>query len=151
MTPPCFERMTKELYQLQNKERPEVVKTISWAAGNGDRSENADYIYGKKRLREIDSRIRFLNKRLNKVIVIDPKTQKSDFIVFGATVKLTYEDGSQKIIQIVGADEIDINNNKISWVSPLGKALLGKKRDDVIILNTPSGSMEIQIDDFSFK
>ena len=151
MTPQCYERMTKELSQLQTKDRPETVKIISWAASNGDRSENADYLYGKKRLREIDSRMRFLMKRLDKVIVIDPKNQKSDFIVFGATVKLTYEDGTQKKVQIVGADEVDINLNKISWISPLGKALLGKKRLDVTILNTPNGPIEIQIDDFSFE
>lgn len=149
MTPDGAEKLRSELKQLLNVDRPEVVKVVSWAASNGDRSENGDYIYGKKRLREIDRRIRFLTKRLESIQVVDPKEQAAknvDRILFGATVTLQMEDGRKPKYQIVGIDEADAKAGKISWISPLAKVLLNKKVGDVVELKLPNGeSQEIEI------
>lgn len=135
-----FEALKAEARQLFHEERPKIVETVAWAAGNGDRSENADYIYGKKRLREIDRRLQFLGKRMDIAEVVDPKSIKSDHIVFGATVTIEDEDGELKAYQIVGEDEVDTLGNKISWKSPIAKALLGKKLDDEVLIKRPKGS-----------
>lgn len=144
ITPDGLELLRSELKRL-NSERPEVVKTVAWAASNGDRSENGDYIYGKKRLREIDRRIRFLLKRIEGAEVVVPR--KSDGVVrFGCTVELEYEDGARKKFQIVGEDETDPAKGKISWKSPIAKALLNQKQGDAVTLRTPSGEQEVSIE-----
>ncbi len=145
ITPVGFARLKDELRQLLHTERPELVKTISWAAGNGDRSENGDYIYGKRRLREIDRRIRFLGKRLDAAEVVDPAQQKSDRIVFGATVTVADEEGKQRRYSIVGIDETDAQRGRVSWISPLAKALLNAQAGDAVILKTPRGEQELEV------
>ena len=121
ITPVGFEKLKSEYSELLNKERPKVVETVAWAASNGDRSENADYIYGKRRLREIDSRLRFLGGKIEKAFVVDPATVRSEKVVFGATVTFENEDGDVVKYQIVGEDELDIKLGKISWKSPVVK------------------------------
>lgn len=146
ITPTGIEALRTELHQLRRIERPEVVATVSWAAGNGDRSENGDYIYGKKRLRQIDGRIRRLLKRLEIAEVVDPLAQPDkEKIFFGATV--TYEDqhGAERIIRIVGTDEAEIEKNEVSWVSPVARALMRKSVGDVALLHTPDGEVEIEV------
>ncbi|MBU1917174.1 transcription elongation factor GreB, partial [bacterium] len=127
LTPQGLKKIQEELHLLLHEERPQLVKTVAWAAANGDRSENADYIYGKRRLREIDRRIRFLQSRLDYIEVIDPKTITYQHVSFGATVTIVDENNVRATYQIVGADEIDPDENKISWQSPVAKALMGKK------------------------
>ena len=139
ITPSGLQKLKDEYHQLVHVERPRVVETVAWAASNGDRSENADYIYGKRRLREIDSRLRFLSGRLDKVVLVDPKTITSERVTFGATITVEDGDGNNKTYQIVGEDEWDISANKISWKSPVAKALLGKKVGDEVIVKKPSG------------
>jgi transcription elongation factor GreB len=139
ITPAGFEKLRSEYTELLNKERPKIVETVTWAASNGDRSENADYQYGKKRLREIDKRLHFLQKRMEAAEVIDPQKLKSDKVIFGAHVTIENENGLEKTYQIVGADEFNIQEHKISWKSPLALALLGKKENDEIKFNKPSG------------
>ena len=151
MTPEGFEKLRAEYQQLLNVERPKLVETVAWAASNGDRSENADYIYGKRRLREIDSRLRFLKSRLEKSEVVDPKNLKGSSVVFGATVTIEDEEGEQHVYQIVGADEFDIAKNKISWKSPVAKALLGKKRGDEVTIKKPAGDEIVVIENIEFK
>lgn len=151
ITPTGFERLRAEYTELLNRERPKIVETVTWAASNGDRSENADYQYGKKRLREIDRRLHFLQKRMEAAEVIDPKTLKSDKIVFGATVTIEDEEGHSKTYQIVGEDEFDIQENKISWKSPVAKALLGKKIDDEVKILKPTGEEFVTVTDIQFK
>jgi transcription elongation factor GreB len=150
ITPAGFQRLRDEYHQLLNDERPKLCKVIEWAAGNGDRSENADYIYGKKRLREIDRRLRFLGKRIEHAQVVDVKNQKKDRIYFGATVTLSDEDGNEATYQIVGEDETDAKSGKISWLSPLGKAILGKKLDDEVVVKRPSGEKTFAILAFDY-
>lgn len=146
ITPRGFARLQEELHQLARVERPEVTKTVSWAASNGDRSENADYIYGKKRLREIDRRTRFLTSRIDKAIVVDPALTKSNKVQFGATVTIEDEDdGETKTISIVGVDEINTEKNQISWRSPLGSSLIGKEVGDTILLRIPIGTKTYEI------
>lgn len=148
MTPGCAERMKAELKELLYVLRPEMVKTVTWAASNGDRSENADYHYGKKRLRQIDGRIRFLQKRLEAADIIDPVTQKKragERVLFGCTVTIENEAGVEKRYSIVGVDEIDLQRGRISWVSPIGKALLGSSEGDSITFRTPGGVEELEI------
>lgn len=145
ITPHGLQKLRDEFTQLLHKERPSVVKTVTWAASLGDRSENADYIYGKKRLREIDRRIRFLEKRLENVEIIDPKTQITDRVQFGATVTLVDDDNTQFIYQIVGEDEFDLKLGKISWQAPMAKALLGKAQGDCITVQRPKGPIEYEI------
>ena len=151
MTPEGYRRMQDELRRLARDERPKIVETVAWAAGNGDRSENGDYIYGKKRLREIDSRIRFLTKRLESAEIVDPAQQKNrGQVFFGATV--TYENarGEDKTVTIVGIDEADLDRGRISWVSPVARALLKARAGDIVELRTPAGAEPIEIVEISY-
>jgi len=146
ITPAGWRSLKDELYQLVNKERPEIVQIVNWAASNGDRSENGDYLYGKRRMREIDRRIRFLTKRLEAAQVVDPKTREAtDQIFFGATVTLLRGNGSEQTVKIVGIDEIDTAQNKISWISPLARCLIKAREGDEVSLNTPEGREDIEI------
>ncbi len=148
ITPQGYSRLKTELIKLLDSERPELVKTISWAASNGDRSENGDYIYGKKRLREIDRRIHYLNKRLDSVELVDPaKRGESDQIYFGATVTYAYVRGGkdERIVTIVGVDEVDTKRGQVSWLSPIARALLKRRSGDIVTLATPAGEAEIEI------
>ena len=146
MTPGGFAAMQEELRKLLREERPKVVEVVSWAAGNGDRSENGDYIYGKKRLREIDKRVRYLTKRLESAVLVDPKQQQAlRQVFFGATVTYARADGSEHTVTLVGVDEADVSKGKISWLSPVAQALLKAKVDDSVQLRTPSGVEEIEI------
>jgi transcription elongation factor GreB len=145
MTPGCADRLKNELKKLLNNERPALVRVIEWAASNGDRSENGDYIYGKKRLREIDRRIRFLTKRLESAEVVDPLSQRSERVLFGATVRVRDESDRERVYRIVGVDEIEAEAGKVSWVSPIAKALLNQRAGDVVTLRTPRGEEELEI------
>jgi transcription elongation factor GreB len=145
ITPSGSERLKAELKKLLTEERPELVKVISWAASNGDRSENGDYIYGKRRLRQIDSRIRFLSKRIERFEVINPADVKSDRILFGATVTVSDEEEVEKTYQIVGLDETDPKIGKVSWISPIARALMNNKEGDVVSLKTPNGEKDLEI------
>ena len=146
VTPAGFRKLREEALQLLDKERPELVKVIQWAASNGDRSENADYIYGKRRLREIDRRIRFLTKRLDSAVVVDPATREAtDQVFFGATVTVVHGNGLEKTYSIVGIDEADPARNLISWISPLARVLLKAREGDVVLLRSPSGEAAIEI------
>ena len=152
ITPQGFAALQAELRHLRHEERPKVVEVVSWAAGNGDRSENGDYIYGKKRLREIDGRIRHLIKRLESAEVVDPAQQPDpERIYFGATV--TYEDqhGDEKTVRIVGIDEARIEENKISWISPVARALMKASEGDVVNLRTPDGDVEIEVIEIRYE
>ncbi len=146
VTPSGFKALKDEALHLIDEERPELVKVIQWAASNGDRSENADYIYGKRRLREIDRRIRFLTKRLDAAVVVDPATREpTDQVFFGATVTVLHGNGTKKTYSIVGIDEADAARNLISWISPLAGVLLKARQGDVVVLNSPGGEEEIEI------
>lgn len=151
ITPAGHQRLLDELHELVQKERPEVTKVVAWAASNGDRSENADYQYGKKRLREIDRRVRFLNKRLDCAIVVDWEKNSSEKVQFAATVEIENESGVRKRVQIIGVDEIDTNLGKISWKSPLGSALMGKTVGDEVSVRTPQGEVEWSIISVEYK
>ncbi|CAG9264695.1 transcription elongation factor GreB [Paraburkholderia unamae] len=151
MTPAGYERMRNELLHLIDEERPEVVKLVSWAASNGDRSENGDYIYGKRRLREIDRRIRFLTKRLDLAEVVDSSRQENvDQVFFGATVEYGTEDGEAHTVTIVGVDEVDLDVGHVSWVSPVARALLKAKIGDQVTLYTPVGPETIDVLDVRY-
>ena len=146
MTPEGYRRMQDELRRLARDERPKVVETVAWAAGNGDRSENGDYLYGKKRLREIDRRIRFLSKRLETALVVDPAAQKNrDQVFFGATVTYANGAGAEKTVTIVGIDEADLDQGRVSWISPVARALLKAQEGDLVELRTPSGIERIEV------
>jgi transcription elongation factor GreB len=146
MTPQGHTRLKDEALHLLNKERPELVKVVAWAASNGDRSENADYIYGKRRLREIDRRIRFLTKRLEAAEVMDPAArEQTDQVFFGATVTVADEQGHQSIYSIVGIDEADVGRGRISWVSPLARALVKHREGDQVTFRTPGGDQMLEI------
>ena len=148
ITPHGYARLKTELTRLLDVDRRELVKVISWAASNGDRSENGDYIYGKKRLREIDRRIHQLTARLDIAQVVDPAARgESDQIYFGATVTYAYVNGGreERTITIVGVDEVDTKRGHVSWISPIAKALLKRRNGDVAILATPTGEQEIEI------
>jgi transcription elongation factor GreB len=145
MTPTGHKRMREELIHLVKKERPEVVSIVSWAASNGDRSENGDYIYGKRRLREIDRRIRFLTKRLEIAEVVDPETQNPEQVFFGATVTYCNGNGDETTVMIVGMDEIDPSRNHVSWISPISRALLKSRVGDTVYLRTPGGVEELEV------
>ena len=135
-----------ELAQLVKTERPALVQTVAWAAGNGDRSENGDYIYGKKRLREIDRRIRFLMKRLESAVVVDPARQENtQQVFFGATVTVCDAEGCEAVYQIVGIDEADVGQGRISWISPLARALLKAREGDAVRFHSPAGPRELDI------
>ena len=146
ITPEGYQRIREELFSLIDFERPEVVKIVHWAASNGDRSENGDYIYGKRRQREIDRRIRFLTKRLDLAQVVDPTIHHgSDQVFFGATITYLNQQGMEQTVRIVGIDEIDPLHGKISWVSPVARALTKSKKGDVVTLMTPSGPDQLEI------
>ncbi len=151
ITPHGFARLQQELHELLHKLRPEMTATVSWAASNGDRSENGDYLYGKRRLREIDRKIRFLTKRLELAEVIDPTQKKSDQVFFGATVKIKDEEGNLKKYSIVGVDEIDLEKNRISWVSPLATALLKSRVGDIASFRSPKGIRELEIIEIRYE
>jgi transcription elongation factor GreB len=146
MTPAGFARMREELDGLMRKERPEVVKVVSWAASNGDRSENGDYIYGKKRLREIDRRVRYLSKRLANAEVVDPARRAATAqVFFGATVTYANGRGEERTIKIVGVDEVELDRGHVSWISPIAKALLRAEQGDLVRMRTPQGIDEIEV------
>ncbi|MCP5264907.1 MAG: transcription elongation factor GreB [Burkholderiaceae bacterium] len=147
ITPSGHQRIKDELLQLIDVDRPEVVRTVSWAASNGDRSENGDYIYGKRRLREIDRRIRFLTKRLDAAEVVDPAGQPNrDQVFFGATVHFLRNDApDEETVTIVGIDEVDPLQGRVSWISPIARALLKARVGDVLSLRTPAGIDEIEV------
>ena len=146
MTPQGFNALQNELRQLYSDERPKLVETVRWAASNGDRSENGDYIYGKRRLREIDKRIRYLTKRLESAKVIDPKLQQNlKQVFFGATVIYKNKNGKEITVKLVGVDEADLSKGKISWISPLAKALIKSYAGDTIEFRTPAGIEEIEV------
>jgi transcription elongation factor GreB len=140
ISPAGYARLKEELKALVEVERPEVVRTVSWAAKNGDRSENGDYLYGKKRLREIDRRVRFLIKRLEAAEVVDTAGRDSDQVFFGATVRL-----KDKTITIVGIDDTDTVKHRVSWISPVAKALIKAREGDKVLLKTPGGVEELEI------
>ncbi len=146
ITPAGYARLRAELLQLIDDERPRVVEVVHWAASNGDRSENGDYLYGKKRLREIDRRIRFLTKRLEIAEVTDPSAQHGrDQVFFGATVRYADEAGHEREVTILGIDEADSRLGQVSWISPIARALLKAREGDVVKLQTPAGPQEIEV------
>ena len=151
ITPQGYARLRAELMGLIDEERPKVVDIVHWAASNGDRSENGDYLYGKKRLREIDRRIRFLTRRLECAEVADPSVHHgSDQVFFGASVTYTDEAGKENTITILGIDEVDNLQNQVSWVAPISRALLRSRVGDVVSLRTPSGVQEIDVLDVQY-
>jgi transcription elongation factor GreB len=146
MTTRGYLQLRTEFEQLVKTERPALVQVVSWAAGNGDRSENGDYIYGKKRLREIDRRIRYLMKRIESAVVVDPAQQENnEQVFFGATVSIADVDGSESTYQIVGVDEADAAAGMISWISPLARALMKAREGDLVRFQSPAGLREIEI------
>ena len=155
MTPGGFARLKSELDGLVGRERPALVATVAWAASNGDRSENADYQYGKKRLREIDRRIRFLIRRLDAAEVVDPATPRhgdqADRVYFGATVKVRGEQGAERTLAIVGIDETDTARGYISWISPMARALIRNREGDTVTVRTPAGVEEVEILEVAYR
>jgi len=145
ITPGGHARLKSELKALVEVERPELIKTVSWAAANGDRSENADYLYGKKRLREIERRIRFLMKRLEAAEVVDPRDQDQDRVFFGATVRYADSAGKEHTVSIVGTDEVDPSRGRVSWVSPVARALIKAREGDAVTLSTPAGEERLEV------
>jgi len=146
MTPQGFERLREELMTLMRKERPEVVQVVSWAAANGDRSENGDYLYGKKRLREIDRRIRFLTKRLDIAEVVDPSLHHgNEQVFFGATVRYASDHGEERTIRIIGVDEAESAQGEVSWIAPIARALLKARVGDEVRLTTPRGVEVLEV------
>jgi len=151
MTPHGHSVLEKEKYWLLHDERPRIVEIVSWAAGNGDRSENGDYIYNKKRLREIDRRVRYLTKKLENTIVVDRKDQQNlERIYFGATVTYAREDDTEITVTLVGVDEADIEQGKINWLSPVGKALIKSEVGDCVKVRTDNGIEEIEVVEISY-
>ena len=150
MTPRGLKALQDEAQNLIKVERPEVVKTVAWAASNGDRSENADHIYGKRRLRQIDSRLKYLTEKIETAHIVDPEKHQGDKVVFGATVTIEEEDGEQKTFQIVGEDEINTEGGRISWKSPMAKALLGKQVGDEVLVRKPKGDTWVEIVQLDF-
>ena len=151
ITPQGYDKLYEELRHLADNERPQLLEEIAAAAAQGDRSENAEYIYGRKKLREVDKRINFLKSRLERAKVIDPKLQRSEKIDFGATVTIEDDEGRHKSWSIVGEDEAEPSAGKISWKSPLGRALLNKKVDDFLEVETPRGIMEFRVISYLFN
>jgi transcription elongation factor GreB len=152
MTPDGHRRMQEELRRLIREERPKTVEVVAWAAGNGDRSENGDYIYGKKRLREIDRRIRFLSKRLEVAEIVDPARQtRRDQVFFGATVTYADPRGGEKTVTIVGIDEADLERGQVSWISPIARALLKAHEGDTVELRTPTGVERIEVLEIRYR
>jgi len=151
MTPAGFRRLSDELAHLWKVERPPVVETVAWAAGNGDRSENGDYIYGKQKLRQIDRRIRHLSKRLDCAVVVDNAGKAHERVYFGATVTFAHESGDERTVTIVGVDELDAGDARISWHSPMATALLKARVGDVVTLRTPRGPEPLEILDIRYE
>lgn len=152
ITPAGFRRLKEEALHLIDKERPALVKVIQWAASNGDRSENADYIYGKRRLREIDRRIRFLTRRMDAAEVVDPVAREAtDQIFFGATVTVADAAGVEKTYAIVGIDEADATRGRISWISPLARALIKAREGDAVTVKTPGGEEQLEILEVQYR
>lgn len=145
ITPAGCRRLKEEFRQLWDVERPALVETVAWAAANGDRSENADYLYGKRRLREIDRRLRFLAKRLEAAEIVDNAGREEDRVFFGATVTYADRSGEARTVSIVGVDEVDPARGRVSWISPIAKALLKAREGDSVQLRTPAGVEEIEI------
>lgn len=145
ISPAGLKRIQDELHQLNQVERPEVTKLVTWAAGNGDRSENADYQYGKRRLREIDRRTRFLLMRIDRIEVVNNAGKNLTKIQFGAAVSFEDEEGREKTYTIVGIDEVNLEKNYISWKSPMGSAFIGKEEGDEVIVKTPQGQTVLTI------
>ena len=149
ITPAGLQRLRDELRFLLTRERRAVTQVVAWAAGNGDRSENADYQYGKRRLRQIDRRIRFLTKRIDAAEVVDPEAPRAGraatHVFFGATVRYANSAGAERIIRIVGLDEVDLDRNYVSWVSPLARALMKSGPGDSVVLHAPGGAEELEI------
>ena len=150
ISPAGYARLKAELKRLVEIERPEVVKTVAWAASLGDRSENADYLYGKKRLREIDRRVRFLIKRLEAAEVVRSAGRDTDQVFFGATVRVLGAGGTPRTVTIVGVDEVDPAHGKVSWISPIAKALLKARAGDTVTLRTPAGDEKIEIEEVTY-
>jgi len=150
ITPGGYARLEAELRKLVEVERPEVVKTVAWAASLGDRSENADYIYGKRRLREIDRRVRFLIKRLESAEVVNSSGRDTDQVFFGATVKLKSASG-EKTVTIVGVDEVDPAHGRVSWVSPIARALIKAREGDTVTLRSPAGEEQLEIMEVTYR
>ena len=151
LTPAGYAALRAELAHLMTEERPAMVQVVSWAASNGDRSENGDYLYGKKRLREIDRRMRFLTKRLEIAEVVDPALQPNrDQVFFGATVSYSDSAGEEHTVTIVGIDEADPLNGKISWISPVARALIKAREGDVVTLRTPGGIDELDVSEIRY-
>ena len=155
ITPDGLQRLKDELHFLLTRERPAVTKVVAWAAGNGDRSENADYQYSKRRLRQIDGRIRFLGKRIDAAVVVDPEAPRSGQAAarafFGATVRYADEAGTERVVSIVGTDEVDLARNHISWVSPLGRTLMKSAAGDSVTLQAPGGTEHLTILEVSYQ
>jgi transcription elongation factor GreB len=146
ITPQGFARIRAEYEQLFSVERPKVVEVVSWAASLGDRSENADYLYGKKRLREIDRRLSYLSKVMKSAKVVDPaKQEQRDTVRFGATVELADEDDERRIVTLVGEDEADASNGQISWAAPIARALIGARAGDERIVRLPAGEKSYEV------
>jgi transcription elongation factor GreB len=145
ISPAGYARLRSELAQLWEVERPKMVETVSWAAGNGDRSENGDYLYGKKRLREIDRRIRFLSRRLEHAQVVQDMGHDPERVFFGATVTVVDRQGQERTVTIVGMDEVDPARGRVSWIAPIAKALLKAREGDAVTLRTPGGVEELEI------
>jgi len=155
ITPGGLQRLKDELHFLLTRERPAVTEVVAWAASNGDRSENADYQYGKRRLRQIDGRIRFLSKRIEAAEVVDPEKaragQAAARAFFGATVRYANAAGTERVVSIVGTDEVDLDRNHISWESPLGRALLKSAAGDCVSLQAPGGTEELTVLDVRYE
>jgi transcription elongation factor GreB len=145
ITPAGYRRLKDELARLWKVERPLIVSTVAWAAGNGDRSENADYIYGKRRLREIDRRIRYLSKSLDSAVIVDNSGKTHERVFFGATVTILYETGEEREVTIVGADELDACDARVSWRCPLARALLKATVGDTVTVRAPRGPERLEI------
>ena len=145
ITPAGYRRLQEELARLWKQDRPPVVTTVAWAAANGDRSENGDYIYGKQKLREIDRRIRYLSKSLDRAVVVDNSGKTQQRVHFGATVTILYESGNEREVTIVGVDELDSGDARISWRSPLARALLTATVGDTVTLRAPRGPDRLEI------
>jgi len=149
ITPDGFQRLRDELHFLLTRERPAVTQVVAWAASNGDRSENADYQYNKRRLRQIDRRIRFLEKRIDAAEVVDPEAPRAGraatHIFFGATVRYANASGAERVVRIVGLDEVDLDRNHVSWVSPVARALMKARAGAKVMLQAPGGTEELQV------
>jgi transcription elongation factor GreB len=155
ITPSGLQRLVDERRFLLTRERPAVTQVVAWAASNGDRSENADYQYGKRRLREIDRRIRFLTKRIDAAEVVDPEAPRTGRaatrVFFGATVRYVNAAGTERVVSVVGADEVDLDRNHISWLSPLGRALMKSGPGDCVVLHAPGGTEQLEVLDVRYE